>query len=177
MGVWRAALGLGVVVLSVTGCAQTQSGAATAPLNPPIAVPSPSSPAAPTYPVGRSAPADNGQVSATVFEYRQPAAAGAPGGTVWGAADVQVCILRTALFDVTVSRAPWQLLTAGGRTIAAWPTAEPGLPQPAYPTDYRRLAPGECVRGWIGFLVPNGQHPVAAQYAPPGAQPVTWPTS
>ncbi len=166
-----------MVVLAVAGCAQSRSGPATAPLNPPVAVPSASTPSIATSPLGRAAPANNGQVTATVFAYRQPAGgAASPAGTVWGAADVQVCVQRTALFDVTVSRGPWQVVAPTGQTIAARLDVDPGLPQPAYPIDYRRLAPGECVRGWIGFAVPAGQRPIAVQYAPPGAPTVSWAT-
>jgi hypothetical protein len=178
-GDWRTALAFGVVLgaaVVTAGCAQSATGTATAPLNPPVAVPSVSTPAG-AYQVGKSAVANNGQVGATVFEYRQPTGTGAPSGTVWGAADVQICVQRSALFDVSVSRGPWQVVPATGQPIPARVTADAGLPEPAYPTDHRRLGPGQCVRGWIGFAVPGGQRPVAVQYAPPGAPAVSWLTS
>ena len=177
-GDWRTALGLGMtlgVVACAAGCAQSATGAATAPLNAPVAVPSVSAPAG-AYQLGKAAAANNGQVSATVFEYRQPVGTGAPSGTAWGAADVQICIQKSTLFDVSVSRGAWQVLPATGQPIEARMGADTGFPQPAYPTDFKRLAPGQCVRGWIGFAIPGGQRPVAVQYAPSGAAPVSWVT-
>ncbi len=124
--------------------------------------------------MGQAAQADNSQVQATVFEYRQPLAADAPSSSVWAGADVQVCVQRTVIFDVSISRGPWQLMTADGRTVPATLTADARFPQPAYPTDHRRLHPGDCVRGWIAFAVPAGAQPAAVQYAPADAAPVGW---
>jgi hypothetical protein len=124
--------------------------------------------------MGQAGQANNGQVEATVFGYRQPLSADGPSGAVWGGADVQICVQRSAIFDVTVSRGPWRLLAADGSTFAATLSADGQFPQPAYPTDHRRLHPGDCVRGWLAFAVPANAHPAAVQYAPTGAAPVTW---
>jgi hypothetical protein len=140
----------------------------------PAAPSTPASPSPPGYQLGKPAQADNGQVTAIVYEYRQPAAPGGPDGSAWGGADVQVCVPGNAIFDVSVSRGPWLLLSREGHTITASLATDGGLPQPAYPTDHRRLRAGECVRGWIGFAVPPADHPVAVQYAPSGAQPINW---
>jgi hypothetical protein len=160
VGVSQVAL-VTLTVLTTAGCATAPGPpvgtAATRAASPAAASPSPTGPV-----LGRPAPANNGQVEATVYEYRQ------------GAADVQVCVVRTAIFDVTISRGPWQLLLPGGPALAPTPAPGPGAPQPGYPTDHRRVAPGECVRGWLVFPLPSGAAPVAIQYAPTGAQPVTW---
>jgi hypothetical protein len=162
-------------VLCVAGCATSAQGTRPEPLDTPPASPSlAASPSPPAYLLGQPATADNGQVTATVFSYRQPAAPGGPSGSVWGAADVQVCVQHSAIFDVSVSRGPWLLLSREGRTIAASLAVDAGFPQPAYPADHRRLHPGECVRGWIVFPVPAAERPVAVQYAPAGAQPINW---
>jgi hypothetical protein len=149
---------------TTAGCAAAPAGSApTAPASPRIVTsPSPIGPA-----LGQPAQADNGQVQATVFEYRQQ-----PGA--WGAADVEVCVVSTAIFDVTVSRGPWQLMLPDGTAVAASLAAEPDAPQPGYPTEHRRVAPGECVRGWLTFALPSGPRPVAVQYAPAGSRLVTW---
>jgi hypothetical protein len=166
---------LGLVAALSAGCATSAQGTSPAAVDSAPAGPSPPpSPAASGVPLGKAAQADNGQVQATVFAYRQPAAPGGPGGTEWGGADVQVCVAPTAIFDVSVSRGPWQVLTADGRTVPATLTIDPGFPQPPYPTDHRRMRQGDCVRGWIGFAVPADARAVAVRYAPTGAQPVSW---
>jgi hypothetical protein len=148
-----------LAALTVAGCATAPGPsvgtAATRPASPGSS-PSPAGPA-----LGQPTQADNGQVEATVYAYRQ------------GAADVQVCVVPTAIFDVTISRGPWLLLLSGGATVAP-KVAGADAPQPGYPTDHRRLAPGQCVRGWLVFPLPSGGPPVAIQYAPTGAHPVTW---
>jgi hypothetical protein len=167
-GVRLLAVGI-ALVLTAGGCA----GAGTAkPPRPAATSPAPTGLSAPSGPpLGSPAKANNGQVEATVFGYRPPR------GTRWAGADVQVCVVRTAIFDVTVSQGPWLLLLADGPGTAASPAPADAVPQPAYPTDHRRVHPGECVRGWIAFPVPAGGRPVAVQYSPAGADPVSWPVA
>ncbi len=166
---------LALVAALATGCATSVRDTAPAPFGPTSGASSgPATPSPPGLPLGNAAPADNGQVEATVLEYRQPLAGDPPAGTVWGGADVQVCAHRTAIFDVSISRGPWVLLARDGRAIAPTLVVDPRFPQPAYPTEHRRLQPGECARGWIVFAVPAGARPGAVQYTPVGAQPVTW---
>ena len=98
-----------------------------------------------------------------------------PAGTGWAAADVQVCVLASAIFDVTVSQGPWLLVFADGPGTPPSTAPQAGLPQPAYPAEHRRLHPGGCVRGWLAFPVPAQRRPVAVQYSPTGADPITWP--
>jgi hypothetical protein len=159
---------LALVGALAAGCATSAQGLPPAAdgSTPPV----PASPTPSGVALGRPAQADNGQVQATVFGYRAPL----PAGTGWGAADVQVCVDQTTIFDVSVSRAPWQLVTADGRTVDASLTADARFPQPAYPTDHRRLHPGDCVRGWIVFALPSGGQAAAVQYAPAGAPAVRW---
>jgi hypothetical protein len=161
-------LGVGIaVVLVVGGCARPATGktppvpVASAPQ--PTAAPRPSGP-----PLGTAATADNGQVQATVYGFRTVP------GTGWAGADVQVCVVKTAIFDVTVSQGPWLLLLADQAGTPASPAPDGTLPQPPYPTDHRRIPPGGCVRGWLGFAVPAGTTPIAVQYSPAGADAITW---
>jgi hypothetical protein len=165
-GIRLLAVGI-AVVLAVGGCVRPATGnsppvpAATA--APSSAAPRPSGP-----PLGTPATANNGQVAATVFGFRTMA------GTGWAGADVQVCVVKNAIFDVTVSQGPWLLLLADRAGTPASPAPDGTLPQPPYPTDHRRIPPGGCVRGWIGFAVPAGTTPIAVQYSPTGADPITW---
>jgi len=175
--VWRPVLGLAALcaALCVAGCASSAQGNRTEPLDPTAAAPgAPASPSPPGNPLGQPATADNGQVTATVFSFRQPAAPDGPNGGTWAGADVQVCVQHTAIFDVSISRGPWLLLSREGRTATASLTDDPAFPQPAYPADHRRLHPGDCVRGWVVFAVPAGEHAAAVQYAPSGTQPINW---
>jgi hypothetical protein len=142
---------------------------------------SPSAPASPKpsgHPLGERAAANNGLVEATVFGYQQPtaAAAAAPeqSGYVWGAVDAQACVSTTALFNVAISSAPWQLRYTDGSQIASSKSADPQFPQPLYPSIQTSLAPGSCVRGWIVFAVPANTRPVLVRYAPRDATPVDW---
>ncbi len=162
-------LGVGIVVLlAAAGCA-TAAPATGAPVPAPAASAAAGLPVPTGPPLGQSATANNGQVQATVFGYRGPA------GDGWAAADVQVCAVATGIFDVTVSQGPWLLLLSGGPGTPASQAPPGALPQPGYPTGYQRLHPGQCVRGWIGFPVPAGARPVAVQYSPSGADPISWP--
>jgi len=157
----------------VAGCATTTEGV------PPTTVrsspPAPGATASPTpsgVPLGHPAQADNGQVQATVFGYREPLTG--PAGSAWGGADVQVCVQKTTIFDVSVSRGPWQLATSGGHVVTPTQVSDDRFPQPPYPTDHRRLHPGDCARGWIVFALPADGRAAAVQYAPTGAPPVRW---
>jgi hypothetical protein len=155
------------VMLASGGCASASTARTPMPATTsvtPEGLPGPSGP-----PLGTAARADNGQVEATVFAYRPPR------GTPWAAADVQVCVVSTAIFDVTISQGPWLLLLADGPGTPPTPAPPGTVPQPAYPTDHRRLHPGECVRGWLSFAVPDGGRPVAVQYSPAGADALSWP--
>jgi hypothetical protein len=169
----RLAAGI-AMVLAAAGCANTAPGTGTAPGPVPLATsPTPDSLPAPSGPaLGRPARADNGQVEATVFSFRP-----APGGTGWAAADVQVCAVHSAIFDVTVSQGPWLLLLSPGPGTPASTPPDGTLPQPGYPAGYRHLHPGDCLRGWLGFAVPSGSRPIAVQYAPSGADPISWPVA
>lgn len=159
-------LGVGIaVVLAAGGCARAATGNGPVPaasITQPTAAPRPSGP-----PLGTAATANNGQVAATVFGFRTV-------GPGWAAADVQVCVVQDAIFDVTVSQGPWLLLLADRPGTPASPAPDGTLPQPAYPTDHQRIPPGGCVRGWLGFAVPAGTTPIAVQYTPTGADPITW---
>jgi hypothetical protein len=156
-----------VVVLVLSACAKAPADNRTGPVSSPNAVRT--SPAGPA--LGQSRSANNGQVQATVYGYRPLA------GAAFAAADVQVCVVSTAIFDVTVSQGPWFLLFADGPGAAATVPPDVPVPQPGYPTDHRRLPPNGCVRGWVVFPVPAGQRPVAVQYSPAGATPLSWPVS
>jgi hypothetical protein len=165
---------LALVGALAAGCATTAEGIpprAAVPSAPPVPTPA-ASPTPSGVPLGRSAQADNGQVLATVFGYRQPLTG--PAGSVWSGADVQVCVQQSAIFDVSVSRGPWQLLTGDGHTVSPTLQVDGRFPQPPYPTDHRRLHPGDCVRGWIVFALTPGARAAAVQYAPSGAAPVSW---
>jgi hypothetical protein len=163
-----------VVVLAAAGCATapTESGPGPVPTRAVRVSPSRTGPA-----LGQSALANNGQVEATVYAYRQPVAGPASSGGVWAAADVQVCVDRGAIFDVTISQGPWLLVTPDGSTVNPSLTGDAQFPQPGYPNDHRRLAPGACVRGWLVFALPGTTRPVSVEYAPAGGNPVTWPVS
>lgn len=162
-------------VLCLAGCASTAQGPRPDPQDsPPPGSNAPTTPSPPAYLLGQPATADNGQVTATVFAYQPLAAQGAPNGGSWAGADVQVCVQHSTIFDVTISRGPWVLLTKENHTVTATLTDDPGFPQPAYPADHRRVHPGDCVRGWVVFAVPANEHAAAVQYAPAGAAPINW---
>jgi hypothetical protein len=130
------------------------------------------------YALGEPAQADNGQVQATVFDFKQPIGADVPtagaAGTVWAGADVQVCVSATAIFDVSVSQTPWQLYSPVAPPATPSVVSDGRFPQPGYPSDHRRLHAGQCARGWIVFSLAVGVRPTAIRYAPTGATPVTW---
>jgi len=83
-------------------------------------------------------------------------------------------VQKTTIFDVSVSRGPWQLATSGGHVVTPTQVSDDRFPQPPYPTDHRRLHPGDCARGWIVFALPADGRAAAVQYAPTGAPPVRW---
>jgi hypothetical protein len=173
-------LGVAALTLAValpSACAKTAQGNGSLPEASAAASPT-ASPTGAGHRFGETAPADNGQVQATVLEYRQPVAPDVPttgpSGNAWGAADVQVCVSSTAIFDVTVSPTPWEAISPDAPPAPPSLVTDGRFPQPAYPTDHRRVPPGDCVRGWIVFMVPVGSKPTSITYAPPGATPVSW---
>jgi predicted small secreted protein len=147
---------------------------------------SPSGSAAPTSPAspplrghkfGETVQANSGFIAATVFDYTQPAAAGAApasAGHVWGAVDIQACAAAGSVFQVTISDAPWSVRFADGTAATPARTGDPGFPQPTYPATPKSLATGECDRAWLVFEVPDGTRPQLVRYAPQGATPVDW---
>ncbi len=171
----RVAVPLAALAAGLVGCG---SNGPSGPLadNPP---PSPTVSAPPTAPqFGQSVAAGTGFVAATVFGYTQPAADGAApsqAGHVWAAVDAQACREPGSVFQVTVSSGPWSLRFPDGTSAAPSQADDPHFPQPRYPDTPTALQPGQCLRGWIMFDVPQVGRPLAVRYAPQGGSPIDWP--
>jgi hypothetical protein len=171
----RSVLLLASVLPALVGC-----GSQSAPTQPSVTAPLPSTSTSPPpsgHQLGEAVSSTTGFIGATVFGYTQPltASAAAPSPEhVWAAADVQACALPGSVFQVTVSDAPWSLRFADGTVANASRADDPQLPQPRYPSSPTALQSGECLRGWLVFAVPAGSQPTFVRYSPQGGPPIDW---
>ena len=75
--------------------------------------------------------------------------------------NVRVCSLAGSV----VSSATWGLITATGDSVGSVVT-DGALHEPQYPSVGDPLNAGECVQGWITFVVPRTLKIKAAEYSP-----------
>jgi hypothetical protein len=101
----------------------------------------------------------------TVFEVEQPAEPDAPlteeleDGATLAAVDGQFC--ATAGEDVrALSEGDFFLVTSEERLLSYW---DQPVNTPRFPASFTAKA-GTCVRGWIGFIVPEGDDVVAVRW-------------
>ena len=79
--------------------------------------------------------------------------------------EVRVCAIK----KTTVSNAPWTLVGVTDDNLDTVVTGG-GLHEPQYPGVADPLNAGECVQGWITFVVPRTLKVKAAKYAPSNAK-------
>jgi hypothetical protein len=86
--------------------------------------------------------------------------------------DARVCFTKTTEAS-SVGTMPWSIIYAddtGAQPIGEYWTGE--FPVPTYP-EGRKLASGQCARGWIMFTPLKGT-PVRVTYGPDDGTPVSW---
>lgn len=159
-----------LAVLVLTGCsidkgASSPSSASSTSSASSFTTPTTTSPAPPaSLPMGQTYSNEAGDV--TVYAYKPDAAPGAPPptspGTGWAAADVQVCVKQANY----VNDLPWALVGSDNGRYAPSSTGYGSFPSPKYPMGDTPVAIGECVRGWIVFVVPTGATVAFVRYAP-----------
>ena len=89
------------------------------------------------------------------------------GGMEFGAIDVEGCANDDAQrFSLNPFYFNLQM-PDNTRSESTMPAAEPEL-------NHTDLAPGECVRGFVTFEVPQGQTPVAIHFRPIGGESARW---
>jgi hypothetical protein len=171
-----------VGALVLAGCASagcvSAGSADAAPASHPAPAPSIPSIQPVTHALGTTVDADHSFIEVTVYAYQQPVGKGAPapnsGGYTWAAADVQTCGSNSSIFSASVSGLSWALIYSDNTEVDPARVSYPQFPKPLYPTTQYRLKPGECLRGWVVFPVPESGKPVVVRFAPYGAPPVDW---
>jgi hypothetical protein len=151
---------------STAAAAQPSSSAAPAASTPPrTTTPRRTTPAAPqVLPIG--APFDTRYVTAKVVAWRPTAPlyeARPQPGERYAALEVKVCAKQAG----AVSNAPWSLVGSDSGNYDTVITGG-GLIEPQYPsgrTGGQQLAAGECLLGWITYVVPTNAVIVTAKYA------------
>ncbi len=89
------------------------------------------------------------------------------GGMEFGAIDVEGCANNDAQrFSLNPFYFNLQM-PDNTRSESTMPAAEPEL-------NHTELAPGECVRGYVTFEVPQGQTPIAIYFKPMGGESARW---
>jgi hypothetical protein len=128
-------------------------------------------------PLGTEAAAGDGS-RVTVFSYQQglqhqfdfspeEISAGPP-GSVWAAADVQICAPENADDTFFASAFNFKLVFPDHTSAdVAQSPIEPRI-------DSGAPAPGSCNRGFIGFAVPSDSAPTAVVYDAPSGRPLQW---
>jgi hypothetical protein len=188
---------IGVVILAVVlaacgGRGQLSTATPAGPRDPGTSVfPSPVRSGSVLYArVGQSVVTLSGLFRETALAYRQPtapsAAAADQPGFVWGAAQVQDCLIALpSLAPPSVAPAPsgapyrngwslsvavrpgrWQLRFADSSVVKPTSREDRQFVQPAYPRVVPAVQLGRCVSGWITFAVPAAAKPIAIEYAP-----------
>ena len=127
-------------------------------------------PEAAEFPLGSKATYDDGS-SVHVFGYEQPAVTGSllkpPAGKDFASVDVEVCTGTRAQTSIT-SRGLTAYRDAGG----------------TYPSDLRgktpslvlgMMSPGQCLRGYVTFLVPTGERASYLVWQETGWEMARWP--
>lgn len=86
-------------------------------------------------------------------------------------ADVEVCASAAASANTFAFPSYFQLHFADGGAIGSVGS----IKKPTF--ERTPLAPKQCVRGWLDFVVTTGQKPVAIHYHEAGAdkKPIDWP--
>ena len=118
----------------------------------------------------------DGITSVTVFGYYpnvhsvDPTADNPQAGRSFAAIDVQVCAgpkgsgtgPNTSAFAVLLSNGS----TAGDNAEMVGPPAVPGLSdESGLGSSFSALAPGQCLRGWLAYSVPDAVKPTFVQYS------------
>jgi hypothetical protein len=140
------------------------------------ATPTAPAPPAPTvHPLGATVAIGDGYAKVTVYAYKQPVATGAPkpdqADYGYGAADVKVCNVTGGS---TVSNLPWTLTYPDSTTASPSSLEYRQFPLPEYPFGDTPLNVGQCIRGWIVFVVPEARRPATVHYALDDGTIVDW---
>lgn len=124
-------------------------------------------------------PYDTAYFTTTVYAVDPNAAPDAPppqsADAKWAAADIEVCVKQGG----TIGMTPWSLVGADNGRYEVSSTGYSQFPTPAYPFGEAQLAAGECVRGWLVFVMPQSGTIAFVRYAPSisGVDPARWAAS
>jgi hypothetical protein len=96
-------------------------------------------------------------------------------GYTWGAADIKVCAGTGAGTKKGIEVGPdtWALVYDDASLATPSNVIYSQFPRPEYPFS-RVLNWGQCVRGWVTFVVPVSKHPKTVEYQPSTGDVVDW---
>ena len=185
----RTLLALSALSLIVAGCSgnAAQPASQTTSAQPPPTSPA-SSPMNPSalgatlsFAGDRFTGDDGLQIDVTVFGFAHNVAPNAtvpPGGGHWVGADVQTCLTKAYEFKkVTVSGTEWSVSDSKKGQYSASDAKDPDFPMPRYPVVDEPIAVGECIRGWVLFLVSANADVGLLKFRPGFGDPAFWATT
>ncbi|MDP9841124.1 hypothetical protein [Streptosporangium lutulentum] len=87
--------------------------------------------------------------------------------------DVKLCVPENTREPVTAFAAPWMLSFADDSTTMASIASPSWFDVPIYP-QVQAVRPGDCVRGWIPFEIPEDSEPRTLLYQPSTGNTLEW---
>ncbi|MEN2738252.1 DUF4352 domain-containing protein [Microbacterium sp. X-17] len=128
----------------------------------PAPVPSPAQ--ATPLALGSTATANGATVTVHALDANSAPNAPAPqsANSKWASADVEVC--NTGNAAISTSSQPWRLVGNGNLRFQPSSIGYNQFPEPDYTFGEETVAPGECRRGWITFVVQQDATLTAVTY-------------
>ncbi len=169
----------GVLLAGVAGCASSPAAQVTAVVpttvtagavgDPPVGDPPVSAVPVPVVPVGSAQSFGYGMVATVTvhgIDRAVPASTYDSDKSLRTALDVEVCIDARDYETPGVSAAPWSLTDGTGARYLPVRATDPKLPSYAESSSMElvKVAPGECLRGWLMIDVPAGATVTGVRY-------------
>jgi hypothetical protein len=91
----------------------------------------------------------------------------------WASIEVENC--NGSEPDAYIGGMPWRLVASDNRQFQESSTGYSSFPEPSYAFGDTAIVPGECIRGWITFVVARDAVITGVKYSPSLGVPVLWP--
>ena len=131
----------------------------------------------PHLPFGQAASLSDGS-TVTVHAVNMDPAPDAPAPAAqdahWVAVDVEGCWSAQTPANSVFTNMAWALRDSENRQYQPSNVTYQQFPQPAYGFSDTPVVAGECVRGWISYEIPNGEHLAEVKYQSQAGGPFYW---
>ncbi|MET0989860.1 MAG: hypothetical protein ABWY54_04355 [Glaciihabitans sp.] len=91
----------------------------------------------------------------------------------WASIEVENC--NGTEPEAYITGMPWRLVASDNRQFQESSTGYSSFPEPSYAFGDTAIAAGECIRGWITFVVARDAVITGVKYSPSLGVPVLWP--